>query len=61
MWNFLKTRGIGLVFAAIALTALVIEPAWASFTVEMPGPAAGILAAGAVIGVVVIARWRRHK
>ena len=61
MWNFLKTRGVGLVFAAIALTALVNEPAGASVAPEMPGPAAGILAAGAVIGAIVIARWWRRR
>ena len=29
MWKFLKTRGVDLAIAAIALTALMTEPAWA--------------------------------
>ncbi len=58
MWNFLKTRGVELVIAAIALTALIATPAWAGDPV--PGPAAGILAGGAIIGALVIAKcWRR--
>ena len=61
MRNFLINRGVYLAIAAIAVTALVNEPAWASTPPTMPGPAAGILAAGAVIGVVVIARWWRRK
>ncbi len=30
MWNFLKTRGVDLAITAIALTALMPEPAWAT-------------------------------
>ncbi len=59
MWNFLKTRGVELVIAAIALTALIATPAWAGQPV--PGPAAGILAGGAIIGALVIAKWWRRK
>ncbi len=59
MWNFLKTRGVELVIAAIALTALITTPAWAG--VRVPGPAAGILAGGAIIGALVIAKWWRRK
>ncbi len=59
MWNFLKTRGVELVIATIALTALIATPAWAGDPV--PGPAAGILAGGAIIGALVIAKWWRRK
>ncbi len=59
MWNFLKTRGVDLAIAAIALTALMTGPAWA-FKL-MPGPAAGGLAGAAIIGALVIAKWWRHK
>ena len=61
MWNFLKIRGVDLAIAVIALTVLVKEPAWASLQQKLPGPAAGILAAGAVIGAIVIARWWRRR
>jgi hypothetical protein len=56
--KFLKTRGVDLAITAIALTALMPEPAWAGFIV--PGPAAGGLAGAAIIGAIVIAKlWRR--
>ncbi len=61
MWNFLKTRGVELVIAAIALTALVATPAWAGMAAKVPGPAAGILAGGAIIGALAIAKWWRRK
>ncbi len=61
MWRFLKTGGVELVIAAIALTALIATPAWAGFPQPMPGPAAGILAGGAIIGALVIAKWWRRK
>ena len=61
MWNFLKTRGVELVIAAIALTALIATPAWAGGGITVPGPAAGILAGGAIIGALVIAKWWRRK
>ncbi len=58
MWRFLKTRGVDLAVAAIGLTALMPEPAWAGEPV--PAPAVGILAGGAIIGAIVIAKlWRR--
>ncbi len=59
MWNFLKNRGVDLAITAIALTALMPEPAWA--LIPMPGPAAGGLAGAAIIGALVIAKWWRHK
>ena len=59
MWNFLKIHGVELVIVAIALTALIATPAWAQ--VRLPGPAAGILAGGAIIGTLVIAKWWRSK
>ncbi len=56
--NFLKTRGVDLAITAIALNALMTEPAWAFTTV--PAPAVGLLAGGAIIGAIVIAKlWRR--
>ena len=61
MRKIINTRGAGIAFAAIALTALVNTPASASISPNLPGPAAGIIAAGAVIGVVVVARWWRRR
>ena len=59
MWKFLKTRGVDLAIAVIALSALMPEPAWALVTV--PGPAVGGLAGAAIIGAIVIAKlWRRR-
>ncbi len=59
MWNFLKTRGVDLAIAAIALTALMPEPAWAG--IQVPGPAAGGRAGAAIVGAIVIAKlWRRR-
>ena len=58
MWRFLKTRGVDLAITAIALTALMTESAWAGEPV--PAPAVGMLAGGAIIGAIVIAKlWRR--
>ena len=58
MWKFLKTRGVDLAITAIALTALMPEPAWAGQ--QIPAPAVGILAGAAIIGAIVIAKlWRR--
>ena len=59
MWNFLKTRGVDLTITVMALTALIATPAWAGEIV--PGPAAGLLAGGAIIGALVIAKWWRRK
>ena len=59
MWRFLKTRGVDLAITAIALTALMAEPAWA--LAEVPAPAAGIVAGAAIIGALVIAKWWRRK
>ncbi len=61
MWRFLKTRGVDLAITAIALTALMPEPAWAGLIIKLPAPAAGILAGGAIIGAIVIAKWWRRK
>ncbi len=61
MWNFLKTRGVDLAIAAIALTALLPEPAWAVFATAAPGPGAGLLVGGAIVGALVIAKWWRRK
>ena len=61
MWRFLKTCGVDLAVAAIGLTALMPESAWATIPPPMPGPAAGGLAAAAIIGALVIAKWWRRK
>ncbi len=61
MWNFLKTRGIDLAIATIGLTVLMPESAWATTPPPMPGPAAGGLAAAALIGAIVIAKWWRRN
>ena len=61
MWRFLKTRGVGLAIAAIALTALMTVPAWAGSSTVLPGPAAAALAGAAIIGAIVIAKWWRRK
>ncbi len=60
MCNFLKTRGANLTITVVALTAFTSQPAWAQI-VDMPGPAAGILAGAAIIGALVIAKWWRRK
>ncbi len=58
MRRLLKTRGVDLVIAVVALISLMPEPAWAGRPV--PAPAVGILAGGAIIGAIVIAKlWRR--
>ncbi len=59
MWRFLKTRGVDLAIAVVALTALMPESAWALN--GLPGPAAGGLAGAAIIGAIVIAKWWRRK
>ena len=58
MWKFLRARGVDLPIAVIAFTTLAADAAWAGGPV--PGPAAGGLAAAAIIGAIVIAKlWRR--
>ncbi len=60
MQNFLKTRGVGLAITAIALTALMTEPAWAGTFLGLPAPAVSGLVGAAIIGAIVIAKlWRR--
>ncbi len=59
MSKFLKSRGVDLAITAIALTALMPEPAWA--LAGLPAPAAGVLAGAAIIGALVIAKWWRRK
>ncbi len=59
MGSFLKTHGVDLAITAMALTVLMTGPAWAGDPV--PGPAAGLLAGGAIIGALVIAKWWRRK
>ena len=61
MWNFLKTRGVDLTITAMALTALMTGPAWATAAPPLPGPGAGLLAGAAIIGAIGIARWWRRK
>ncbi len=61
MWNFLKIHGVELVIVVIAVTALIAMPAWAGEFKPVPGPVAGILAGGAIIGALVIAKWWRRK
>ena len=68
MGNFLKTRGVDLTITAMALTALMTGPAWATGTPPLPGPGAGLpgagaglLAGAAIIGAIGIARWWRRK
>ncbi len=62
MWKFLRARGVDLPIAVIAFTTLAADAAWAGdpSPPSMPGPAAGGLAAAAIIGAIVIAKlWRR--
>ncbi len=60
MGKFVMTRRADLAITAIALTALMTEPAWALDAVPVPAPGVGILAGGAIIGAIVIAKlWRR--
>jgi len=62
MGKFVMTRRADLAITAIALTALMTEPAWALDVDAVPVPAtgAGILAVGAIIGTLVIAKWWRR-
>ena len=59
MRKFLKTRGVDLAIAAIALTALMTEPAWA--LIGLPAPVAGIATGGAIIVAIVIAKLGRRQ
>jgi len=55
----MKKRGVDLAILTLGLTVLMTEPAWAGRVV--PGPAASLLAGGAIIGALVIAKWWRRK
>lgn len=58
MWRFLNTRGVDLGLLVVATTALAIGPAWA--VQPVPGPAAGAVVGGAILGAIIIAKvWRR--
>ena len=59
MLKLLRTRGVDLAIASIALTVLTATPAGA--LTLLPGPAAGGLAGAAIIGAIVIAKWWRGK
>ena len=59
MQKILKIRGFDLAIVSITLTALTATPAFA--VVNMPAPAAGILAGGAIIGAIVVAKFWRRK
>ena len=61
MWNFLKTRGVDLAIAAIALIAFMSGPAWALIGNDVPGPGVGLFVGGAIVGALVIAKWWRGK
>ena len=61
MLKLSKRRGIDLAVTSIALAVLMIGPAWATTEVGLPGPGAAILAGGAIIGALVIAKWRHRK
>ncbi len=60
MWKFLRTRGVDLPIAVIALTVIATKPAWATGPITTPLSAAGGFAGVAIIGAIVIAKlWRR--
>ena len=60
MRKFLKTRGVDLVIAVVALIALMTEQAWALTFNGLPAPAVSGLVGAAIIGALVIAKlWRR--
>ncbi len=59
MLKFIKTTAPELALFSGALTLLTVQPAWAFFAV--PGPASGLLAGGAIIGALVIAKALRRK
>ena len=61
MRKLLKTRGVDQAIAAIALIALTSTPTWAGLPNPAPGPPAALLAGGAIIGTLVIAKWWRRK
>ncbi len=60
MWRFVRAS---LPVAIFALVTIAASPAWATnFGGDpVPGPAAGILAGGAIIGAIVAAKWWRRK
>ncbi len=60
MRKFRMRQGVELAIATIALTAVIAQPALAGAGV-VPGPPAGVLAGGAIIGALVIAKWWRRK
>jgi hypothetical protein len=60
MGKFLKSRGVDLTITTIGLTVLMTGPAWAGPD-PVPGPDAGILAGGAIIGTLALAKWLRRK
>ncbi len=59
--KFLKKRGADLTIVTIGVTALMTGPAWAGVVATMPAPPAALLAGGAIIGTLVIAKWWRRK
>ena len=61
---------LDLAISTIALTALITGPAWAQngppclpfpACIDLPGPAGGILAGGAILGAIVITKWWRRR
>ncbi len=52
MWRFLRARGVDLPIAVIAFTTFAADPAWAGGVV--PGPASGVLAGAAIMGIIAM-------
>ena len=63
MWQDFKHRSVEVAIAVVTLSALMIEPAWATGPVTpMPGPAVGVVVAGAaIIGTLALTKWWRKK
>ena len=61
MQKFLKSHGVDLAIIAAVIITFTAGRAWAGFAERLPGPPAALLAGGAVIGTLVVAKWWRRK
>lgn len=59
MRKFLNSRSVDLTITTLGLTALMTGPAWAIG--QLPGPPIALLAGGAIIGTLIIAKLRLRK
>jgi hypothetical protein len=61
MGKFVRTRVVDLTIATIGMTLIMTDLAWATFAIPMPGPSVALLAGGAIIGTLIVAKWIRRK